>query len=100
MTDKEKELISAFARNNMNIAHTARELSRTVSAVRHQLKKINSRYKLDPKCFHDLTLLLARLDDNNERMSARIFYCPGVAISWQTADTIAEHLYKAGYRKI
>ncbi|MBO5969009.1 MAG: helix-turn-helix domain-containing protein [Clostridia bacterium] len=100
MTPIEKEIILTFAKNDMNLTRTAKELFRSKNSVLYWLVKIKSEYGLDPRCFYDLITLVARLSKENEEMSAQIFYCAGVDISQQTADTIAEHLYKAGYRKI
>lgn len=100
MTPIEKEIILTFAKNDMSLTRTAKELYRSKNSVFYYLGKIKSKYGLDPKCFYDLITLLARISPESENMSAQIFYCPGVAVSQQTADTIAEHLYEAGYRKI
>lgn len=58
LTDQEKELILAYASNDMNTAKTARALYFHKNNVLYHLKSIYKKSKLNPRCFYDLCKLV------------------------------------------
>lgn len=62
-----KEVVIAFAQNNMSQAKTAKELLVDHSAIHYQLKKAKKMYGLDPKKFFDLCKILIQIE--KERMN-------------------------------
>lgn len=54
MTYTEREIILAFAKNNMNARATARDLFYHTNTVYKRLVKIKEKYGLDPCNFYDL----------------------------------------------
>ena len=58
MTPIEKEIVLAYAKNNMNACKTAREVHYHHNNVKYHLSKIHDKYGLDPRVFYDLVKLV------------------------------------------
>lgn len=58
MTSKERYIIFAYARNDMNALKTAKNISCHRNAVEYHLVKIEEKYGLNPKKFYDLVKLV------------------------------------------
>ena len=58
MTDIEKEIILAYAENDMNATLTAKETFHHYQTVHYQLHNIREKYGLEPHNFYDLVELV------------------------------------------
>ena len=58
MKDEDRALLLAFARNNMNLAYTGKEVYLNYNSVRYRLEKIHRETGLNPRNFYDLQKLL------------------------------------------
>ena len=58
MTDTERDVILAFAENNMHSRATADMLHYHRNTIEYHLSKIKRVYNLDPKNFYDLVELV------------------------------------------
>ena len=58
MTERDREVLVAFADNNMNIAHTSRALYMHRNTVKYHLAKIKKNTGLNPYVFFELVCLL------------------------------------------
>lgn len=58
MSGIEKEIVLAFAKNNMSKTKTATELYRHRNTVIYHLEKIQKSFGLDPQNFYDLIKLV------------------------------------------
>ena len=58
MTKKEKEILLAYAENNMNTVKAARSIYCHHNTICYHLTKIKEKYGLDPRKFYDLVELL------------------------------------------
>lgn len=58
MKDEDRALLQAFARNNMNLAYTGKEVYLHYNSVRYRLEKIHRETGLNPRNFYDLQKLL------------------------------------------
>lgn len=58
MTYTEREIILAFAKNNMNAMATARDTYYHANTIYKHLAKIKEKYGLDPCNFYDLVKIV------------------------------------------
>ncbi len=58
LTEQEKELILAYAKNDMNAKETEREHFMAIGGFRYHAKKIKEKTGLSPFRFYDLVELL------------------------------------------
>ena len=58
MTDAEKEIILAYAENNMNALATSKDTFRHYQTVRLHIERIEDKYGLNPYNFYDLVELV------------------------------------------
>jgi sugar diacid utilization regulator len=57
MTPTEKAIILAYARNDMNVLKTSRDMTYHRGTVEYHLERIKEKYGLNPKKFYDLVKL-------------------------------------------
>ena len=58
MTEYEKEIILAYAKNDMDVCKTARFMFKHSNTIRYQLDKMRDKYGLNPYVFFDLVELV------------------------------------------
>lgn len=58
MTQVQKDIVRAMARNNLNMTHTANELYRTFNCIAYHRGRLLDLYGLDMRNFYDLQKLL------------------------------------------
>lgn len=58
MKDSEKEFILSYAKNNMNLSETAKELHYHYNSVYYKSNNIAQKYSLNPNNFYDLIELV------------------------------------------
>lgn len=57
LTDRDRETILAYVRNDMSYTKTGRELYYGANAIYERMMRIRDRTGLDPKSFFDLCIL-------------------------------------------
>lgn len=62
MTQVQKEIVRAMARNNLNMTHAANELYRSPQCLRYHRWRLMDLYGLDMRKFYDLLKLLELAD--------------------------------------
>ena len=58
MTEREKEIVLALARNDMNVSKTAKDLHFHRNNMTYHIERITKKYNLDPRKFYDLIKLI------------------------------------------
>ena len=58
MTEREKEIVLALARNDMNTSKTAKDLHFHRNNMTYHIGRIVEKYGLDPRKFYDLIQLI------------------------------------------
>ena len=58
MTEREKEIVLALARNDMNVSKTAKDLHFHRNNMTYHIEHITKKYNLDPRKFYDLIQLI------------------------------------------
>lgn len=66
MTDTDKEIVLAYAENNMNRSETARQFYMSYSGLLFRLERIQRITGLDPRKFYDLVKLVEMCKGDNE----------------------------------
>ena len=66
MTEYEKEIILAYAKNNMDVCKTARFMYKHSNTVRYHLDKMHNKYGLNPYIFFDLVELVKIAKGSND----------------------------------
>lgn len=61
MNETDKEIILAFAENNMNVCETARKSVYHRNSIDYHLRNIKHKTGLDPKRFYDLVELVRQV---------------------------------------
>ena len=74
LTDRDKETILAYVRNDMSYTKTGRELCYCANAIYERMMRIRERTGLNPKSFLDLCMLyqeaggsIPKLEHNSEQ---------------------------------
>lgn len=62
MSDKQKEIIISFAKNDMNISRTAKDLYYSNASIHYHFAQIKQRTGLDPRRFYDLLKLIQKTE--------------------------------------
>ena len=71
LTEKDKCIIWAFLRNNLNSSSAAREMFYHPATMDYQLKRILKKTGLDPRKFYDAVTLLAMIGTDPTRKENR-----------------------------
>lgn len=58
MEEQDKALVRAYAKHNMNLAQTSKEVYMHYNSIRYRFQKIREETGLNPQDFHDLEKLL------------------------------------------
>ena len=58
MNTTDKEVLIAYAENNMNVSETARVMMYHRNSIEYHLRNIKETTGLNPRCFFDLVKLL------------------------------------------
>lgn len=66
MTERDIEIIKAYAAHNMNVSATAKDLYMHHNTVIYHLGKIRAETGLDPRQFYDLVELVKRFEGHAE----------------------------------
>lgn len=73
MTEKQIEVLLAFADNNMNIRQTAEAIHVDRTSVQYQLARVQAKTGLDPKNFHELNELLQMVGSTPKKSDAKVY---------------------------
>ena len=60
LTDADRDVLYAYADNDMNVSKTARNIFMNRSCVDYHLLRVHQKTGLDPYRFHDLVELMQR----------------------------------------
>ncbi len=63
MTNDDKALLRAYAKNNMNREQAARQVYMHRNTAGYRFERIKKETGLDPQCFYDLVALLREIGE-------------------------------------
>ncbi len=66
LTDADKEIVLAFAENNMDTSKTARSSVYHRNTIKYHLEQIQKKTKLDPRRFYDLVELVSAIKKDGD----------------------------------
>ena len=66
LSEKEKEILLEFAKNDMRISPTAKNLFFNRNSVYYYLRKVKNKTGFDPLCFYDLVKLVRGVRQNED----------------------------------
>lgn len=67
LTEKDIEIIFAYAENNMRTTETAYQIYVHRNTVEYHLDKVKRKTGLDPKKFYDLVKLISELTERSQK---------------------------------
>lgn len=63
MEDRDKQLLKAYAENDMNRSQTSKAVYLHTNSIRYRFAVIRRETGLDPQCFYDLVALLRKIGE-------------------------------------